>query len=250
MFDTRPLERLSSLMILPSLAVLPLVFGGGMAVIVSVGVESHWIGLGLGCCAVAFVPVFGLPLLALLRWSRTGRARPWLEEVGDALGGGEVQTASYVFSLLSPRLTGTVDGLPYRLDLRRQAGVLSPPTVGNRFLLFGWMFQLRVEAEIGARIGFLPENTPTFGASLLRLTDPEPVEGLIAFTGGTDRGRELARRPEVQEAARRALDAIGGLLLRIGPDGIDVSGILPPGVTPGHMAALLRALADLARACR
>lgn len=249
MYDPRPLERISSIVFLVPLIILPVVTGVGLALLgigemVSAGT---FYTTGAACCGTVGVPLLTLPLLLLLKWSRTGEAKPFLEAVAANLGGGEVSTASLVWSMLSPRLEAAPDGRPVTFSLRRQAGFLSPSRVGAQRAIFGWMFTVKMPCAVGVKVGFGPPGAAV-GASLLGLHNPQPAQGLNLWSGPTDRGRWLVDHPTAQDAARRAV-TFGhrhGCILRVGPQDIGVSGFLRPDVTPDMVAAFLHDLTIIA----
>ncbi len=243
------IEKAASLVVGFTLAALPLMLGGAAVVLLALQQQGPGAYLAAACVTAGSVPAFVAPVLALFRWSRTGRARPFLAAIRDEVGG-EVRTATWLWSLVSPRLSGTLDGAPFRLTLQRTAGVLSPSTVGRRFLLWGWTFDLRLEAPIGVRVSFWPGETP-IGAGLMGLWNPVPCDGITAFAGTTERGRELVARDDVIDAARAILDRWGHpVLVRAGPAFIHVAGNLHRDVTPADLVTLLRGVAALAAALR
>lgn len=241
MMDTRPFERITSVLLLLAFAPLPLCMGAPLATLAMLERDvSPSVPIGIACCALAAVPFGVVPFLAMIRWSRSGRAPGFLGEVAAALGGGKVDCATLLFPTLSPRLTGTIDGRAYRLTLRRTAGLLSPSRVGAKFLIFGWMFELRVEAEIGSKVGYAPAGT--IGGALFGLSNERDLPGMRIWGDPA-----LAERPAALDAARRAL-AIGQPLLRAGPDAIDASGMLRTDIAPADIAAFVRDVGSLAKA--
>lgn len=252
MFDTRPMEKVSSLMILlviPAFALSPALL---LTVLGFLAWDSSGVLvslLGTACCTAVVGLLLGVALLWFMRWTRTGKAGPFLAEVADDVGG-EVQLATLVWSLTSPRLTGTLDGHPYRLTLRRQAGFLSPATVGNRLALFGWSFDLWMAAPIGVKVGFSPQGMAEGGLSLLGIGGPgEDFDGVKVFANRTERGAAIVHDPTAQVAARTAVNyGQNGCLVRVGPDALLVTHILHEGVTPAQTVAFVRAAAALCQA--
>lgn len=249
MFDTRPLERINSIVIGVVYVSMPLIVGVPLALLALLAREPRYgISAGALCCTAAAIPLFSLPLIGLMKWSRTGRAQSFLDEVA-ATTGGTVSCATWLWSLLSPRLSGTLDGRPFRLTLRRRAGILSPSRVGRRFAIFGWTYDLRVEAPIGAKIGFAKGGVRPVGVGLLGLSGHVELPELHAWTGTTEHGKELVERPDVQRAAADIVPfGPAGSLVRAGPDAVVLVGSLPTDVTPTDVAGLLIACKRLAQA--
>lgn len=251
MIDTRPFELVSSvvlLLVLPILAFVPASLLASMALLLTPrGYGALGASFG-GCSGFACGLVALVPLLWLFRWTRTGQAGSFLDEVSTQTGG-EVSTGSLLLPMLSPRITGELHGRSFKLTLRRQAGFLSPSRVGGRFLIFGWFYAVEVDAPIGAKIGFAPEKTSDLGVGLFGLKGPaETTEGLKLWPGSSPRGQALAALPRARDIARRIVGfgAPAGSLVRAGPDRIAMSGMLSTDVTATTVAALLEDLASLA----
>jgi hypothetical protein len=103
------------------------------------------------------------------------------------------------------------------------------------------MFDLHVEAKIGSKVGYAPIGA--LGGSLFGLSNKRDIEGIQVWGDPA-----LAERPAALDAARRAIRI--GPLLRVGPDSIDVVGILRTDITPADIAAFIRDIGALARALR
>lgn len=243
--DLRPFETVSSVAIW--LALGPLAFVPGLLVLVLalIGRRIHAGPVAAGLCLLlAGIPVL-FALIALFRWSRTGAARSFLAEVAAGLGGGDASFATWLLPLLSPRLEGRVDGRAFRVDLRRAAGILSPPTVGRKFLIWGWLLKVNVATRArGPKVGFGPKGAIL--ANLFGLTGPVDVGEVRVFTGESALGRALAEDPDALARAAEILDVIGPGFVIVDGTGASVSVQLPGELSPSRATALVRALAALA----
>jgi hypothetical protein len=250
MFDTTLIEKITSVMMLFTVPMVGLMFpmlAFILGILVADGTQGYAIASAIGICGFAGGLVFTIALLLILKRSRSGRARPFLEEI-QAEVGGEVRMGSLLWSLLSPRIHGEIDGHKYRLTFRRQGGIIGAADIGSRFLLWGWAFDLVVTAPWKGTAGFLPEVMPAFGLVLFGISGPAEVRnGMKTFAGGTEGGAKLVADEQALEAAKVATSfGRHGSIVRVKRNAIRMSGFVPDGATPADVAALLKICGALA----
>ena len=216
MMDLRPLEKFSSVVLTATVVMMSL----AMPALVLLGAaftarESLPLTGGL-CCVAATMPIFGVLLQLLMRWSRRGSALRYLEAVAGELGvAAEITGGTLLLPMLSPRLDCTLEGRVVSVTLRRTAGVLSAPWPGGSGLR-PWTQTLQVSGSIPAKVGFAHEKSNTFGASLLGVSEPQKEEGVLAFVG---KHPDIAAHPNVLAAAR-AVEIPAMSMVVAGPAGL------------------------------
>lgn len=250
MFDTTLIEKGTSIMMLFTLPMVGLMFPFLFTAIALMGaqeVQGFAISGGIGCCSTAVGLVFSLGLLLIMKRSRSGRARPFLEKVQAEIGG-EVVMGNLLWSLLSPRLRGEINGHEYRLSFRRQGGILSAADIGRMFLMWGWSYDLVLTSRWNGTAGFAQEAMPNFGLSLFGISGPTEVhDGLKTFANKSEGGALLVADEQTIEHARQAVTfGRNGCLLRVKSDAIRITGFVPIGATPDDVVALLRNCGNIA----
>ena len=198
MFDTTIFEKYGSIAMLFTLPMTGFMLPGIVflfAAIAADGTVGYGIAGGLGCCGLVGGILFTAGLLWLMKWSRSGRARPFLQGVVDEIGG-EIRMGSLVWSLLSPRLTGEFEGHDYRFTLRRQGGVLSAADPGKRFLIWGWAFDMVLTAPWKGTAGFGPEGMPQIGLGLFGISGPRDSRDGVETCSRSSCARSPSSRPE------------------------------------------------------
>ncbi len=251
MFDTEKLERFLSVMMLftaLNLGCLVPVVGGAFGLLLAGDPTRSW--PAILALTVVLAPVgLGVTLAVtwLLKRSRTGRAGPFLAAVAEEVEA-EPSLGSLLWPLVTPRLVGEVDGHPFRLMLRRQAGILSAADPGRRFVVFGWMYELSMEAGRSGKAGFGPEGVPSLGLGLLGITGPsESRGGLATFACGTEEGERLVSDEAALEAARAMVEyGRSPALVRWTGGRIRVTGYMPDDDAPSSLVSFLRAAGALA----
>ncbi len=251
MFDTTIFEKITSIMMLftmPMVGFMPAMLFISIALLSADGTMGYAVALSGGCCSLVVGLVFSLALLLMMKRSRSGRARPFLEEASAQLPGTEIVLGSLLWSLLSPRLKGEVDGHEFRLTFRRQGGILSAADIGSRFLTFGWMYDLVLTLPWTGNAGFSPEAMPNIGLSLFGISGPTEVQdGVKTYSCKNEAGERLVVDQQAIDSAREAVKfGRHGALLRVKPDAIRVSGHVPDGLTPDQLVAFLKHIAALA----
>ena len=254
MFDTTIMEKISSVMILltlPMVGIAPALLFGALFLIASDGPQGWAIGLASSLCLLAGGGVFALGMLAVLWRSRSGRARPFLEEVA-AENGAEVTMGSLLWPLLSPRIRGEVNGFPYRLTFRRRGGILSAADIGKTFVIWGWNYDLVLDLEWAGRAAFTKEAAPGALLSVLGVTGPPTAhDGVTAYACSNPGGEALTSDPEALDHARVATAfGIHGALVRGQSDAIRMVNSVAHDATPQDVVALLNACSGLAARAR
>jgi len=217
-FDPRPLERISSLMMVGVVGFMALMFGslGFMAGLMSL-FDYPVVGLAIWCVSLPPIPVGAVVLLWLLRWTRRGSVAAYVASLEAVLGvSGTLEGASMLFPLLTPEWAATIDGRAVRVRMRRTAGFLSPMSPAGGLGL-PWTLQAFVDGEGSpAKVGFAHPKAATLGVGLLGLSNPVKKEAVQVFVGS---------RPELAESelvvAKASELSLGTTtLVSVGPDGL------------------------------
>jgi len=254
MFDTTVLEKITSVAVvltLPVFGLLPGLFAFTLFLIAADGPQGWALAVGGGLCGLGAGLLFMVGLALLLKRSRVGRARSFLEAVA-AQNGAEVTTGSLLLPLLSPRIRGEVHGFSYRLTFRRRGGILSAADIGKRFLIWGWDYDLFLDLRWEGRAAFLKQGAPAALLSLFGISGP-PVErdGLACYACGNTGGEALTSDPEALVHAAIATDfGVNGAMVRVQSDGLRMVHSVPDGASPTDVLALLDACAGLAKRAR
>lgn len=217
-FDPRPLERISSLMMVGVVVFMALMFGavGFVAGLVSL-FDYPVVGLGIWCVGLPPIPVGAVALLWLLRWTRCGSVASYVASLEAALGvSGTLEGASMLYPLLTPEWAATVDGRAVRVRMRRTAGLLSPLSPAGG-LGVPWTLEAFVDGEgSSAKVGFTHPKAATLGMGLLGLSNPVKKEAVQVFVGSRP---ELAEN-ELVVATASELTYGTTTLVSVGPEGL------------------------------
>jgi hypothetical protein len=244
--DLRPIQRVNSVLV-AGVLLFAVGFPGLVFSVSALALaDSAWPGLCLIATTVVATPITWVLMLSLMRWSRAGRAPALLDAVAAEVGG-QVHRPGWMTSLISPHLVGELDDARFRLTLRRQAGILSPATVGKKLAIWGWMYELELDAPTPARIGYGPAGHTAL-VGLFGLKSPHPLDDLTAYTGGTPDGKERVLRPAAVEAARKLVHFDGPTLVRVGTDAIRLSGTLKGPIDAAKLVSLIRDTSTLSTA--
>jgi hypothetical protein len=186
LIDPRPLERITSVMIVGVVAFMALTFGGfgflaGLAVIF----DYPLVGLGTWCLTLPTVPVVALVLLWVLAWTRRGSVVAYTDVLEASLGvSGSLDRPRLWLPTITPEWTGTLGDRTVRVRLRRTAGFLSPMSPAGG-LGIPWTLQAHLSGHVPGegKVGFVKANAAALGMGLLGLTNPIEREGVKLFVG-------------------------------------------------------------------
>jgi hypothetical protein len=194
------MERVLSLVMVGTTLFMGLMWGGGALFMGLLALfDSPMSGLCIWACGLP-PALLGPPLVIMvLRFSRSGSAGSYLEQVQQALGvPGELESPSLVMPLITPRWEASVEGRTVSVMLRRTAGILSPisPSGG---MGIPWTMTVQVDCSQPGKIAFTDPSAVTVGVGLLGLSDPQTLDGLQVFAGGAP---AVASDEAVLQAAR------------------------------------------------
>jgi len=193
LIDPRPLERITSVMIVGVVAMMALTFAGfGFVAGLAVMFDYPLVGLGTWCVTLPPVPVLALVLLWLLAWTRRGSVVAYVDGLEAALGvSGSLERPGLLLPTITPEWTGTLGERNVRVRLRRTGGFLSPMSPGGGLGL-PWTLQAHLAGDVPGKgkVGFAKEKAAALGMGLLGLSGPVDREGVRLFVGD---------RPEVAD---------------------------------------------------
>ncbi len=250
MIDLRFLEKPASLLCWAGFLLMPALLGLGLGALglvagIQEGDQEPVLFIsGTACCSSLGVMLFGVAVMWLIKRAFGGRAGPWLERAAGSVGG-RVFMPSLLWAFRMPRIEGQLQGHTYRIALFRQGGILGHPDPGEKRIILCWLLNGHMDAPLSGKLGFAPPGTPSLGMGLFGLKRRSEHEGLLCWSGD-ERGQALVEDPQLQDAMRRVLRFGGGLFVRGGSGGLDISCRMSPECTPDALATLLKDLASLA----
>ena len=195
LIDPRPMERISSVMIVGVVAFMALTFAGlGFVAGLAALFDYPLLGLATWCATLPTVPVFALLLLWVLAWTRRGDVVTYANALERSLGvSGSLERPGLLLPTITPEWTGSLGDRTVRVRLRRTAGFLSPMSPAGGLGL-PWTLQVHLAGTVPGKgkVGFAQDNAAIMGMGLLGLSNPVVREGVTVFVGS---------RPDVADDA-------------------------------------------------